>query len=170
MPIYEFYCSKCHTIYNFFSTRVDTETRPGCPGCAQPALERCTSRFAVGKARKDGDAGAADGDPGLDQLSGAQLERVKGLLQREAAALEENYDPRQAGRLMRQLYETAGLDVPPGMSEAMRRLETGEDPEAIEAEFGAAIDAETMFDASALAKSGKARRSQPARDETLYDL
>ena len=65
---------------------------------------------------------------------------------------------------------TSGLNLPPGMREALRRLEAGEDPEAIEAEFGDAIDGETLLDASALVKSKRPRTAAPARDETLYDL
>ena len=33
MPIYEFYCRKCNTIYNFFSRSVNTEKIPFCPKC-----------------------------------------------------------------------------------------------------------------------------------------
>lgn len=171
MPIYEYYCPTCEVIFSFFSLRVDTDAQPSCPRCGRPGLERCASRFAVGKAGK----GEADEDfggmEGLEGLEGGKLERVMDLLQREAGALDESDpDPRQAGRLMRQLYETAGLDAPPGMREALRRLEAGEDPEAVEAELGDAIDAETLTDAVALAKGGRPRRKQPERDETLYDL
>jgi putative FmdB family regulatory protein len=171
MPIYEFFCPACNVIYSFFSLRVDTSAQPRCPRCGGAGLERCASRFAVGKSGDSEGAEAFEGAAGLDGLEGGKLERVMELLQREAGALDESDpDPRQAGRLMRQLYETAGLDAPPGMREALRRLEAGEDPETVEAEFGDAIDAETLTDAVALAKSGRRRRNQPVRDETLYDL
>ena len=31
MPIYEFYCAKCNTIYNFFSRTANTDKIPTCP-------------------------------------------------------------------------------------------------------------------------------------------
>ncbi|MCP4369614.1 MAG: hypothetical protein GY797_16110 [Deltaproteobacteria bacterium] len=39
MPIYEFYCADCHTIYNFFSLKINTETVPKCPRCENPDLK-----------------------------------------------------------------------------------------------------------------------------------
>jgi len=45
MPIYEFYCEPCHTIYNFFSRSVNTGKRPACPKCGQGELvERYSAR------------------------------------------------------------------------------------------------------------------------------
>jgi len=45
MPIYEFYCVDCHTVFNFFSRRIDTEKRPSCPRCGRPGLERRLQQF-----------------------------------------------------------------------------------------------------------------------------
>ena len=47
MPIYEFYCSKCNMIFNFFSKSVNTEKRPTCPKCQKIKLERRMSVFAT---------------------------------------------------------------------------------------------------------------------------
>ena len=56
MPIYEFYCDPCHTIFNFFSKTVNTTKRPKCPKCKTQALSRQMSPFAVtGRAAEDGD-------------------------------------------------------------------------------------------------------------------
>lgn len=46
MPIYEFYCSRCHMIFNFFSTTINTEKRPNCPRCRKTRLVRQMSAFA----------------------------------------------------------------------------------------------------------------------------
>ena len=40
MPIYEFYCQQCNTVYNFFSKTVNTEKTPYCPTCKDIKLER----------------------------------------------------------------------------------------------------------------------------------
>ncbi len=49
MPVYEFYCADCHTVYNFFSQSVNTAKRPTCPKCGRPELERRASLFAISK-------------------------------------------------------------------------------------------------------------------------
>jgi putative FmdB family regulatory protein len=46
MPIYEFYCRKCNTLYNFFSRSVNTRKVHSCPGCKNVALARQLSMFA----------------------------------------------------------------------------------------------------------------------------
>ena len=64
--------------------------------------------------------------------------RVEGEMMKlmsAAEGLDEN-DPRQLGRLMRRMTEITGEPVEPAMEEAMRRLESGEDPEKIEADMG----------------------------------
>ncbi|MDP3283707.1 MAG: zinc ribbon domain-containing protein, partial [Desulfobacterales bacterium] len=38
MPIYEFYCQDCNTIYNFFSKSVNTKKSPNCPMCKTSRL------------------------------------------------------------------------------------------------------------------------------------
>ena len=89
---------------------------------------------------------------------------------KEAENMNED-DPRQAANLMRKLTDMTGLELGPGMQEALKRMEAGEDPDAIEAEMGDLLEEEEPF---ALAdKKGVARgqkRAAPIRDETLYDL
>ncbi|RLB88031.1 MAG: zinc ribbon domain-containing protein, partial [Deltaproteobacteria bacterium] len=46
MPIYEFYCEECNTIFNFFSRSVNTSKRPLCPKCKRKKLKRQMSTFA----------------------------------------------------------------------------------------------------------------------------
>ena len=67
MPIYEFYCADCHTIYSFFSRRVNTEKIPACPDsrCGRTALARQVSLFSVSKGRAD--QGEDDALSGIDE-------------------------------------------------------------------------------------------------------
>ena len=56
MPIYEFYCEDCNTIFNFFSKTINTTKKPKCPKCKTQQLSRQMSAFAfTGKAKEDGD-------------------------------------------------------------------------------------------------------------------
>lgn len=165
MPIYEFYCVKCHTIYNFFSRRIDTETVPMCPRCGQPRLERRLSVFAVSSNRRDAN----------DDLAGdfdeAQLEKALTSMAGEMQGLDED-DPKQAARFMRKLCENSGLRLGSGMEEALGRMEAGEDPEKIEAEMGSLLEQEEPVLARQKLGLKELRRKYlpPNVDDTLYDL
>jgi putative FmdB family regulatory protein len=122
MPVYEHYCPDCHTIFSFFSRRVDTDTRPACPRCARPNLERQVSLFAISKARAEKEGGGEEGDLALPAgLDEERLMRAFASLENEMGNLDDE-DPRQAARLMRRLFESAGLKLGDGMVEAMRRM------------------------------------------------
>ena len=164
MPIYEFYCSRCNTIYNFFSRRINTTKVPNCPTCGDVSLSRQVSVFAVtGRARED-----AEGDDlPFDEN---RMEKAMQMLAGEADRINED-DPRQAAAMMRKLSDATGLELGDGMQEALRRMERGEDPEAIEAEMGDLLESEDPFKLSEKKGAGGAgRRAAPRRDETLYDL
>jgi len=164
MPIYEFYCDRCHTIFNFFSRTVNTTKTPNCPKCKQKKLSRQVSMFAVtGRAKEDGDAD----DLPFDE---SQMEKAMQMLAGEADKINED-DPRQAAQLMRKLSNMTGMELGDGMQEALSRMEQGEDPEKIEAEMGDLLEGEDPF----ILKNKKgglaaARQRAPQRDETLYDL
>lgn len=164
MPIYEFYCEKCNTIFNFFSRTVNTRKTPDCPKCKILKLERRMSLFAVtGKARED------DGVEDLP-FDESKMEQAMSMLAGEADRIDED-DPRQAAQLMRKLTDMTGLDLGDGMEEALARMEKGEDPEKIEEEMGDIMEGEDPFQLKGRKKgSGTARRTAPKRDETLYDL
>jgi putative FmdB family regulatory protein len=162
MPIYEFYCNDCNTIFKFFSSRVNTEKRPMCPKCDKGPLERLISGFAFLKGAKEQD------EMGMPDLDEAKLGKAMSLLEREAENLNED-DPRQAAHLTRKLFDITGLDLGSRMEEALRRMEAGEDPEKIEEEIGDVLKEEDLFNKSPKT-SKKAKKKPPARDETLYYL
>jgi putative FmdB family regulatory protein len=163
MPIYEFYCPGCHTIFNFLSRRIDTRSCPPCPSCKRRRLERQVSLFAsIGQAGEPG-----DGDDDLP-VDDARLERAMESLAREAEGMNED-DPRQAANMIRKLSESTGMELGDGMQEALRRLEAGEDPEAIESEMGDVLENEDPFQPGG-ARGRGARRAPPKRDSTLYEM
>ncbi|MDH3358296.1 MAG: zinc ribbon domain-containing protein, partial [Desulfobacteraceae bacterium] len=52
MPIYEFYCEDCNTLFNFFSKTVNTTKKPKCPKCKTKTLSKQMSRVAfTGRAK-----------------------------------------------------------------------------------------------------------------------
>ncbi|MFA5180934.1 MAG: zinc ribbon domain-containing protein [Syntrophales bacterium] len=165
MPIYEFYCHKCNTVYNFFSKTVNTEKTPNCPKCRRIKLKRQMSIFA--KIRHGGEEGTEEG--GAPPIDEAAMEKAMAMLASEADNINED-DPRQAANLMRKLTEATGMNLGPAMEEALRRMEKGEDPEQIEAEMGDLLEGEEpfLFDGSKVKKG--AVKARPRVDETLYDL
>jgi putative FmdB family regulatory protein len=162
MPIYEFYCEKCNTVFNFFSRTVNVSKRPGCPKCGRE-LKRQMSLFA--KVSRGQEEPGSNGMPPLDE---AKMEKAMAMLAGEAERINED-DPRQAAQLMRKLTDATGLSLGAGMEEALQRLERGEDPDQIEAEMGDLLEGEEPFIVEGAAKKG-ARRPRPRIDETLYDL
>ena len=162
MPIYEFYCPDCHRIYNFFSKSINTEKRPSCPRCGRLRLDRQMSVFASPK-----NQGGEDEAP-LPDIDESKMERAMNLLAAEAENIDEN-DPRQAANLMRKLSDMTGLNLGSGMEEALRRMEAGEDPEAIEAEMGDLLEEEEPFALEKKSVAGR-RYSPPDVDNGLYDL
>lgn len=141
MPIYEFYCRNCHTIYSFFARRVDTETVPACPKSKKHALQRQMSRFAISKGRGDKPEADAGMPPDMDD---EKMEQAMMQLAGEAESMNED-DPQAMARMMRRLMDTTGMQMGPGMEEAIRRMEAGEDPDKVEEEMGDVLDTEDPF-------------------------
>ena len=163
MPIYEFYCPDCNTIFNFFSKTINTTKRPTCPQCRKRELDRRMSAFAVtGRAAEAGDGEDLPFDEG-------KMEKAMQMMASEAERINED-DPRQAANLMRKLTDMTGMELGAGMQEALRRMERGEDPEAVEAEMGGLLESEDPFILPEKRGRGQTARQAPRRDETLYDL
>ena len=164
MPIYEFYCIDCNTIFNFFSKSVNTTKMPACPKCKQRKLSRQVSVFAItGKAQEDSE---------MDDLpfDESKMEQAMTMLAGEADKINED-DPRQAVDLMRKLTDMTGMELGDGMQEALRRMEAGEDPEQVEAEMGDLLEGEEPFVLPGKKGKGlKGKRPAPVKDDTLYDL
>ncbi|MCU0734346.1 MAG: zinc ribbon domain-containing protein [Methylotetracoccus sp.] len=168
MPIYEFYCQDCHTVFNFFSRRVDTEKRPACPKCQRPEIDRRVSLVTV---LKGGGQGGGDEKGELPDFDEAKMERALQAMAGEFEQAGED-DPRAMGRLMRKFIDSAGMKLGSGMEEALRRLESGEDPDRIESEMGDVLEAENPFQEGSRAAltDWRHRVLPPKVDETLYEL
>jgi putative FmdB family regulatory protein len=162
MPIYEFYCERCNTIFNFYSKTANTSKQPACPRCKEMPLTRFMSSFSIVKKGAE--------DEGEDSLpfDEEKMERAVGMLAHEAENINED-DPRQAAQMMRKLSEMTGLRMGKGMQEALERMEAGEDPEKIEEEIGDLLEEEEPFLLSEK-KAPRETSQAPRRDTTLYEL
>jgi putative FmdB family regulatory protein len=167
MPVYEFYCEDCHTVFSFRARQVNTDKRPDCPKCGKPRLERQLSLFAISRGGTD-----PGGDEQLPDLDDAAMERAMAALASEADRIDED-DPKQVARMMRKLFDATGMKLGDGIEEAMRRMEAGEDPDKIEQEMGDLLDEGDVFAGGGGRKHLKSLRKKylpPKVDDTLYEL
>ncbi len=162
MPVYEFYCDDCNTIFNFYSKTINTSKKPICPKCNKRELTRQISNFSTTKGFKE------ETEEGVPDIDESKLERAMGMLESEANNINED-DPRQAAGLMRKFSDITGVTLSSNMEEALSRMEAGEDPEQVEAEMGDMLENEEPF---SFEKKGErpSIKKAPSRDETLYEL
>jgi len=162
MPIYEFYCKQCNTIYNFFSRTVNTRKVPLCPRCGNIRLARQMSVFST--------LSSGEKTEEVNPLGGLDEKKVERELAKITAEAQKmgDEDPRAAAQLMRKFSDAAGMKMGEGFYEALRRIERGEDPEKVEAEMGDDLMREGPLADKKNAKS--LIKSKPDVDETLYEL
>ncbi len=173
MPLYEFYCKPCHTIFTFRSQRVDTVTTPPCPICKQP-LRREVSRFAHIIKEAVPESNATNETSAINQHGERLAEAAERLGTRLQALENEDADPREAVKVMRDMAEASGLRFNAEVREAMARIEAGADPESIDEEFAAAFESDNPFEETPAAKGGSVRTlikrlRQPRRDPTWHE-
>ena len=172
MPMYEFLCPVCATIFTFYSRTVNTEKIPACPKCGQPDLRRMISRFAVtGRATGNDDESAGGKMPDMP-LDESRMEQAMETLASEANTIDEN-NPRQTAGLMRKFSAMTGLKLGEKMEDALAKMEAGADPESLEAEMSD-LDENDLFQVDGAGGTGRATnqrsRKPPLRDETLYEM
>ncbi|HVZ64978.1 MAG TPA: FmdB family transcriptional regulator [Lacunisphaera sp.] len=137
MPIYEFYSPDTNKIYSYYAkTLAQGRIVPKCPDDPKARMKKLVSGFAVGGRRKEEPASAPGGDlaPGGAGPDEAQM----AALEREFSSMDEN-DPKAMARMMRRMAELSGEKLDEPMEEAVRKLEEGADPEALEDELGDAF-------------------------------
>ena len=135
MPIYEFACPKCRVIFNFLSKRVNPGRLPACPKCGNKKMTKQVSNFAMPRGLPEGPA-APEGEGPMPEMDDPKIMRAMAELERDMGHIDEN-NPKHMAHLMRKMKEA----MPPGMMPkeievAIKRLESGEDPEKIEADMG----------------------------------
>jgi len=169
MPIYEFYCKPCHTVFSFFARSMNQTASPKCPKCGHKKLDKKISRFAISK-------GLTESTASPDPFSNVDESKMEQLMMEMAPHLEEGgdgpEDPRQMAGLMKRMFEMTGTEPNGAMLEAMRRMEAGEDPDKIDEEMGDSLDGDGDPFAPQAKKANKLSRffEPPNVDPELYDL
>lgn len=169
MPIYEFYCKRNNKIYTFFARSLAyAGMTPRCPDNSKFPMKRLVSSFSVtGRAQEKSEADAPPADD-------TKMERLMAEMEQEFAGDAENPDPRQLARMMRKMSDATGEAMPAGMQEMIQRMEAGEDPEKLEAEYGDALEESELNqgegESGPKGKAGVRRLPPPQRDPVLYDM
>jgi putative FmdB family regulatory protein len=164
MPIYEFACPQCRVIFSFLSKRITEKAPPACPKCGHKKLARQLSSFATprGRAESQGPAESGD-DAAMPDMEDPRVMRAMSEMERDMAHLDEN-NPKHMAHMMKKMKELLpGSALPKELDVAIKRLESGEDPEKIEADMGDFMG--TGDDEGGAAGPGGAY----ARDSGLYD-
>ncbi|MGB1252151.1 MAG: FmdB family zinc ribbon protein [Candidatus Promineifilaceae bacterium] len=113
MPFYEFRCHDCrHPLRLFFSYAAYDSAEPVCTHCGSKNVRRRIGRVAVAKSEE---------------------RRIDSLLDERQLAGLENDDPKEIGRLMRQISAETGERLDNQMGEVVERLERGQALDSIEA-------------------------------------
>jgi hypothetical protein len=135
MPIYEFYCERNHTVYQFYAkTLAQGKLVPKCPDNPRWPLKRVVSQFAFTGRAQEPKAGG-DLPAGGDSAEDAHMEAAMSAMESEFASVDEN-DPKAMARMMRRMSELTGEKIDGEMEEVVRKLEEGVDPETLEDRFG----------------------------------
>ncbi len=162
VPIFEFLCGKCNRIFSFLSLAGGVVRTPVCPRCGAEDLQRVPSTFAVAASRKSAPESSSSAEGRDEERAAAGLE-AEAMRMASELSEEDAEDPRVMARVMRRLAAASGEPITPTMDEMFRRMEAGEDPEALEEELGPQLEAE-------MGEGEEGGGGAPTRDEGLYTL
>ena len=138
MPIYEYYCPRNHTVYQFYAkTLAQGKSVPKCPDNPAWPMQKTVSQFAfTGRAVEPAAAESGSESAGDD----ARMEAAMASMEQDFASVDEN-DPRAMARMMRKMADLTGEKIDAEMEEVVRKLEEGMDPEKLEEQLGAGSEA-----------------------------
>jgi len=164
MPIYEFACPKCRVIFNFFSKRINPERVPVCPRCGNKKLTKQVSSFAALSGGKETVDSGNESSPAMPDMDDPRVMRAMSEMERDMSQMDEN-NPKHMAQMMRKMKDIlpAG-SIPKEFEVAIKRLESGEDPEKIEADMG-----DVFGDLMGEEPTGSAGGGNYSRDAGLYD-
>lgn len=170
MPIYEFYCQPCHSIFSFLAKTTNPAISPKCPRCGAKKLDKQISRFAISKGLSESSKTADDPMANVDE---AVMEKLMAEMSDTFGEDGESgaEDPRKMAAMMRKMFQATGMEPAGAMLEAMKRMESGEDPDKIDEEMGELLDSEDpMFGGDSSVKGRLKRLLEPPNvDPGLYD-
>ncbi|MFO7936724.1 MAG: zinc ribbon domain-containing protein [Kiritimatiellia bacterium] len=168
MPLYEFYCQRCHIIFTFRSMKVRTGEVPVCPRCGCDLKKEVSFFSHIVKGVKD--AGMNYDDDTCDRMDQVVAE----MGDRMQVLENEGGDPREAVSVLRAMAKAGGVKFKSDVLEAMARIDAGEDPDKIDEMFGDVFETGNPFDETEeescqQLRSWWRRLHEPLRDPDWHD-
>lgn len=140
MPLYEFYCEPCNTIFTFYSKKVNVTKKPVCPRCSSE-LERRISMFSFSQKMRGTEA-----LPFKTHQAEEGVKKVKQELDRLKAK-----DPQEAAQFKQKFERWSGVTLDYDIGTPVRKADddTESEPES---------------------RGPEEEPGAPFRDETIYEL
>jgi hypothetical protein len=129
-------------------------------------MKKQVTRFAMSRGLKEpaGKAEAGEGGPPMPDFDDPRMERAMMELERDMEHLDEN-NPRHMAHMMRKMKDLMPPgSVPQELDVAIKRLESGEDPDKIEEDMG-----DVLGEFMGGEEAGGAGQGGYTRDSGLYD-
>jgi len=140
MPIYEYYCNKCNTIFDFYSRTFSVEKDPVCPRC-KGGLKKYVSSFAFSQKMK-----GPDSLPMSTKMLDEGMKRLKS---------HDTKNPEDAAKLRKKFSKMMGVNFEEGKKKSDIVLESEYDEKRM-----------SVKDKPVSAEHD----APPERDETLYEI
>lgn len=179
MPIYEFACSDCRVLYNFFSRKINTTTIPSCPKCGKPLSKQISLFQAKSGSGTDSDPWGMANDGCDDDTAGApdfnvNDERIASAINELGTKIErmDDTNTEKAAKLIQEFSQKSGIKFSKDVNEALNRMAAGDDGDDVAASFDEALSSENPFDTTIApgTLSTKKRETPFTKDPTLYEM
>ncbi|MCX5901261.1 MAG: zinc ribbon domain-containing protein, partial [Proteobacteria bacterium] len=102
MPMYEYYCKPCHTIFSFLARTANVTSRPACPRCGGD-IQKQVSSFAFSQKMK-----------GAEKLPFSTQQAEEGVkkLKNEIDRLKSEESPQRAEKFKKNFERWSGVKTP----------------------------------------------------------
>lgn len=178
MPIYEFACNDCRTLFQFYSRRINTETIPACPRCGKSLSKQISLFQAKSGSGKDNDPWGMANDGCDDDTANAPDfntgdERIANAIDELGSKIDNMDDTDSAGaaKLMQEFSQKSGVKFNKDVNEALSRMAAGEDADSVATQLGDALSSDNPFASeNNQPELNQVRQTPFAKDPTLYEM
>ncbi len=171
MPVYEFYCSDCHKIYQFFARTAATDKVPDCPVCGKKKLSREISNFAI-ISQSNNQMSGIEGNDDINEnlIVDALMNLADKSSELEQADICDDKKTAKAVEVFKSFIKESKIKTDGRIEDALLRATGMKTEGEIAAELEDSLDAEDYQLALEQLKNYKRCLSRPQTDDKLYDL
>ena len=115
MPLYEYYCKPCHTIFSFLSRTANVSKQPACPRCGGE-LQKQVSSFAFSQKMRGTESlpfAAKQAENGVKKVKG-EIDRLKSEASpQRAEQFKKNFERWSGVKLDHSVSTLKGVELAP---------------------------------------------------------